>query len=471
MTPARRRSRRVDAPGSPGAPPGAPRGRVRRAPLAPAPAPASGRRDGEATRRAARRRPAAVLIAAIAAGATALAAGAEVPLEPVGRVERLPARPSPHWVFLGDPLLRRAALLDLDGERLLGMVSFGFGVPVALPARTRPELYVPETHYSRGSRGTRTDVVTIYGRSTLAPLAEVEIPPKRAIYAFAMGSAALSDDDRFLAVFNLTPGTSLTVVDLERRALAGEIETPGCSLVYPAGPRRFFSLCMDGAVLVLDLDEAGGLLRRTRSRPFFDPERDPITEKGVRDGSRWLFTSFEGFVHEVDLSGPEPAFGAPWSLFSDEQRRDSWRIGGTRHLALHRGLRRLYALVHRGGPDTHKEPGRDVFVYDLDRRERVDHFEVGPPGLTYMGIPVGPGEGSGRLLRWLFETVLRWLPLGVNEIAVTQDEKPLLLTAAEYSGAVAVYDARTGAFLRRVQSGNASSVGLSAPFGGAEGAP
>lgn len=410
---------------------------------------------------------------AAAAGAVALAgpARAEVPLEPVGRVETLTPEPHAHWVFLGDPLLRRAVLLDLDSARLLGMLSFGFGIPVALPARTRPEIYVPETHYSRGSRGTRADVVTVYGRRTLAPLAEVAIPPKRAIYAFAQGSAALSDDDRFLVVFNLTPGTSLSVVDLERRRLAGEIETPGCSLVYPAGRRRFFSLCMDGAALVIDLDDEGAVRRRTRSRPFFDPERDPVTEKGARDGGRWLFASFEGFVHEVDLSGDEPRFGAPWSLFSEAERREGWRVGGTRHLALHPGLRRLYALVHRGGPDTHKEPGRDVFVYDLDRRERVAHFEVGPPGLTYMGVPIGPGPGSGRLLRWLYETVLDWLPLGVNEIAVTRDDHPLLVTAAEYSGAVGVYDARTGAFLRRVQSGNASSVGLSAPFGGGEGAP
>ena len=71
-------------------------------------------------------------------------------------------------------------------------------------ARSRPEIYVPATYYSRGTHGTRTDVVEIYDPTNLAWQGEVVIPPKRATNAVALAHAALSDDDRFLAIFNWT---------------------------------------------------------------------------------------------------------------------------------------------------------------------------------------------------------------------------------------------------------------------------
>ena len=126
--------------------------------------------------------------------------------------------------------------------------------------------------------------------------------------ALALGHAALSDDDRFVAIFNWTTGQSLSIVDVEHRQLTADIATPGCSLVYAAGPRRFVSLCGDGAVLSITLDDDGHEAGRTRSEPFFDPQADPVTEKAVRYGNQWLFVSFEGKVHPVDVSGPNRDF-------------------------------------------------------------------------------------------------------------------------------------------------------------------
>ena len=38
------------------------------------------------------------------------------------------------------------------------------------------------------------------------------------------------------------------------------------------------------------------------------------------------------------------------------------------HLAVHQKSGRLYSLMHQGGPDTHKEPGTELWIYDLARR-------------------------------------------------------------------------------------------------------
>src|SRR5690606_6768197 len=303
------------------------------------------------------------------------AARAERAAEPVGSVLRAPP-PTPHQVWVADFVLRRSALLDGDDGRFLGMLSTGVGSIAPVFSQARGEIYLPETYYSRGSRGERTDVVTVFDVATLAPVAEIEIPPRRADVTHAVGLATLLDDGRFLALFNFSPASSVTIVDVAERRFAGEIATPGCSLVYAAGPRRFAMLCGDGTLLLVTLDERGAEQARARSEVWFDPLADPITEKGVRRGDEWLFASFSGHVHAVDLAGAAPRFAEPWSLFDAAQHEAAWRIGGTQHLALHEPSGRLYALVHQGGPDGHKEPGREIWVYDLESRKRVQTIAV-----------------------------------------------------------------------------------------------
>lgn len=398
-------------------------------------------------------------------GCASLAA-ADLAVEPVGRVEALPEPPGAHWVVVSDILLRRAAVLDLDHGEFLGMLSTGFLSNAAVFPRDGSEFYLPETYYSRGSRGERTDMVTFYDASSLAPVGEVVIPPKRAINVLTTGNAGLSDDGRFLAVFNMTPATSLSVVDVRERRLAGEISTPGCSLVYPAGPRRFMMLCTDGALLTVSLDERGAEASKQRGRPFFDPESDPVTEKAVRVGDTWLFVSFAGIVHPIDVSGPTPTPGEPWSLLSDEERGDSWRVGGTQYLAVHEPSQRLYALVHRGGEHSHKHPGTELWVYDLGRHERVQRIELHNPGISIMSETIEFGRDWPAPFSGSWDWLLDHLPNpGIGQIAVTPDAAPLLVTGSQLGGSVGVYDALTGELLRRVSSGNLTTHTLQTPWG------
>ena len=400
-------------------------------------------------------------------------AQAEVPLERTGRVETLPSPLGAHWVFVADILLQRSALLDLDRGSFLGMISTGYGPQSAFFPRARREFYLPETYYSRGSRGTRTDVVTVYDIDSLAPVAEIGIPAKRAMNVLPSANNALSDDDRFLAVFNMTPATSLSIVDVEQRRFVGEVATPGCSLVYAAGVRSFVMLCADGALLSVTVDDAGQLVEKVRTPPFFDPQTDPVTEKAVRRGDRWYFVSFEGIVYPIDVSGDLPRLEEPWSLIDEADRAKSWRIGGSQHLTVHEASGRLYSLVHQGGVDTVKDPAVEVWVYDLDTAARIQRIKLRHPGFAFLTATLSFGESwiwpLNRLSSWLLDYVLP--NPGLDSVQVTQDDEPLLITGTTFSGSLAVYDALNGEFLRRVATGNLSTHSLQVPWSRGEPGP
>lgn len=396
---------------------------------------------------------------------TALVARADVAPEVPGQVETLVQPPHAHWVWVSDLILERTALLDTDTGEFLGMINGGYGPIAPLFPTKRAEIYVPTTYYSRRTRGERTDLLEIHDAATLSFVDEVHVPGKRATDAVALAHGAMTDDERFVALFNWTPRTSLSIVDVEQRTFVGEIEIPGCSLVYAAGPRRFFSLCADGAALVVTIDDAGHEVAKARTPSFFDPQRDPVTEKAVRHGSQWLFVSFDGRVYSVDVSGATLSFGEPWSLLSDAERGERWRIGGAQHLAVHRATARLYSLVHRGDADTHKEPGEEVWVYDLAQRQRVLRVPLRNSGFTIYGFPVD----FWQTWVWPFDRLSEWAinataPALVTHIEVTQDGAPYLLTASQFTGSIGVYDAQSGAFVRRVMPTGWTTDLLIAPW-------
>jgi methylamine dehydrogenase heavy chain len=342
--------------------------------------------------------------------------------DPLGRVETLPDKPGTHWVWVSDMVWfampdGRATLVDADTGTMLGMLSTGYTFNSLSLPREFGEIYSAETYYSRYTRGDREDVVTVYDARDLAPIAEIGIPPKRASTTPKLSTASLTDDDRFMAVWNYTPAQSLSIVDLEAREFVGEVPMPGCALAFPAGARRFLALCGNGTVQPIVLDDQGQATAQGMSEQFFDVDADPVTEKGVRRGDQWYFVSYAGVLHTVDISGDEVEFPPTWSLVTDADRQESWRIGGIQHLAVHRAGKRLYALMHQGPKDTHHQAGTEVWVYDLDAQKRIQRFEL-----------IGPAAS----------------------IEVSQDAKPLLYAVYPDVPELVVYDALTGAHLRTV---------------------
>ncbi len=363
----------------------------------------------------------AALTAALILGMAAGTASAQVKVDPLVATQ-LPETPNPHWVWVNDIVFHhmtdgKAFLLDGDQGTMLGMLSTGFSFNGIVLPREPKVIYSPEIYFSRGTRGTRADMVTVYDGRRLSPIAEIPVQGKRASSMPMLANARLTDDDRFLLIYNFTPAQSVSVIDTASRKLVGEVEIAGCALVYPTGPRGFFSLCNDGTAMQVQLGEDGRLDSKARSQKLFDPERDPVTEKAVRDGSTWLFATFSGSMIPIDVAGAVPRALPAWPLLDEAARQESWRPGGMQHLALHEANRRLYSLMHQGGEDTHKDPGTEVWVYDVAKNQRLQRI-----ALKEMA----------------------------TSIAVTSDAKPLLFAIFIGSTTVEVYDANSGAHLRSI---------------------
>ena len=308
--------------------------------------------------------------------------------EPLGRVNSLPENYPPHWIIAHDaaffhPNDGKFIVLDADSDdtagRYKGMFNGAYVGPMYM-ARTRPEIYVLETFYSRGWRGERTDVITIYDKAMLTPIGEVVIPAKRAIPIPAEYYLQLVGNDRFALVYNFTPASSVTVVDVESREFRGEIPIPGCALALPMAGRAFASLCADGSMLSVQLSETGTQDSSFRTEPFFDTDQDPMMDKAaIIDGVAY-FPTFRGNVHAVDLNGELPRASEPWSLLTEGD--DGWRPGGV-SVAKADADGRLYVLMHPHGYDgSHKDPGLEVWVFDPPSRQRVQRIELAIPAVS-----------------------------------------------------------------------------------------
>jgi methylamine dehydrogenase heavy chain len=365
-----------------------------------------------------------LLLPALAMG-TLLAGPArdELPSD-VGRgpvVAKLSVPASKHWVWVNDFVFPHMAdgmayLVDGDTGNYLGTLSTGYSFAHVLLSRDSKLIYSPETYFARGTRGKRTDVVTLYDAGTLNVVGEIAIPPKRSSNLPMIANAALTDDDRFLLIYNFNPVQTVTVVDTVARKFVREVESPGCALVYPTGPRSFFTVCGDGSLLLVQLDDQG-TAHQKRTQPLFNMAADPVTEKAVRIGSIWYFVSLDGRVYPLEIRGQAAVMGATWWLTSDAERKAGWRPGGLQQLAVNSAPARLYAIMHRGAVATHKDPGKDVWVYDLQTRQRVQQF-------TLKNL--------------------------ASSITLSSDAKPLLYGISMDSSDLDVYDASSGKLLRSV---------------------
>lgn len=345
-----------------------------------------------------------------------------VKIDEFGTVEKVPAQPTAHWLWVNDPNFisfsdGRAHLIDGDTGHYFGSLNTGYvHAKLVLPSHYR-QIYSAETYYSRHVGGTRTDLVRVYDPINLTLLDEIKIPNKRATTIPRTTNNALSEDDRFMVVFNLTPATSVSVVDLQERKFVGEIELAGCALAIPAGGMRFLSLCSDGSALSFRLDKRGKLAEKKRSKPFFDIDKDPVLENGVRFQNTWLFPSVEGMLYSIDISGSELAFPTAWSLLDEKDRSEGWRTGGMQQIAVNEPHALLYSIMHQGPADTYEQAGPEIWVYDLNTRKRISRI------------------------------VTERIAVSIH---VSPDDKPLLFSLPDTEATLDIYDGLSGKLLRTV---------------------
>lgn len=345
--------------------------------------------------------------------------------------------PDPHRVYVLDPVFphliaSKIWVYDGDDGALLGMMNTGY-VPNLVLSPNHDELYIAETFWSRGARGERTDVVSIYDPKTLSPIGEVELPEGRFLVVTKRHDADISPDGRYFYSFNMAPLTAISVIDMEAREYKGEIEIPGCALVFPTGERAFASLCSDGSLLRARFDE-NLETEITRTDPFFDAANDPVFEHvGFdREAKTLHMVSYSGKYYSADLSGEEASFSEPWDFVSAEigEREPAsegaevtsedtvrWRPGGWVPMTYHAASGRLYVIMHEGPDWTHKNAGGEVWEIDPESQEVVRRIELEEPAMS---------------------------------IAVTRDEEPLLVALSE-ANSLAVYDLATGEVKSRVE--------------------
>ena len=346
-------------------------------------------------------------------------ADAQLKPETLSRVE-LAGQLKPHWVWLNDVSFThmtdgRAYLLDADSGAFLGMISAGMAHGVLQLAPDGRSFAVPSTYFSRNTRGERTDVVTFYDVATLEPGAEVVIPPKRFMSLPFLSSMPITDDGRFSIIYNFTPEQSVTIVDLQQKKLVGEFATAGCALAYPNGARSFFMQCQDGSLQTVTLEDSGKATLGAVSRPLFDP-KDPANEKPVRVGPKsWLFFTFDSRAVLVDASGPAPLVKETWSLLGPGD--DGWRLGGLQPVAYHASTGRIFALMHIGARNTHKDPGVEIWVFDVSTHQRLKRFKLDRPA---------------------------------SSVAISEDASPLLYTVLFGARDLEVLDPSTGGKLRTI---------------------
>ncbi|MBF4559812.1 amine dehydrogenase [Pseudomonas sp. p50] len=336
-------------------------------------------------------------------------ASADLPADTIGQTV-LPFPPQAHRAFVVDVefesfVVGRVTVVDPDKKRILGMVPTGFAAPSTL-SHDQKTLYSADIFYSRGTRGTRTDVLTAWDSSTLAPAWELLIPTKRAESLTQRYGLKTSSDDRFVYVYNFTPSTSVTVVDTQAKAVTSEIAIPGCVLNYPVGNRRFASLCGDGSLQVVTLNDQG--LETARSRtPFFDPNAEKLVERAVNVGDTYYFTTTTGTVRPVDFAGDAPKILPSWSLTNDEEKKAGWAPGGWQLMAVAPKLNRLYVLMHDAHePMKWEDPSPLIWVFDLNTRKKVATLQA---------------------------------PVPVWSMQATGDDKPLLL-GADVEGGLQIFD-------------------------------
>jgi methylamine dehydrogenase heavy chain len=250
-------------------------------------------------------------------------------------------------------------------------------------------------------------------------LAEIEIPKKRAAIVVNKSAMAITESGKFLLVFNLTPATSVTVIDLDERRVVSELPTPGCSLVYPTRNHDFFMLCGDGAMFMLSLDDSGTVVTQSKSEPFIDIDDDPLSEKASMVDGVWQFISFKGDVQPIGGPG-EP--GERWSLTSDAERADNWRPAGWHWTAGYPDGLLWVGMTPNGYDGSHKDPATEVWLFQTEKQERLKRLPLRVPGLS---------------------------------IDVTLEDQPRLLVV-NVEGALDVYDGHSGEYQRTIYDLGAS---------------
>lgn len=311
-------------------------------------------------------------------------------------------------------------IFDATSGEMQGMLSLSRNTPAVTHWAPREEFYAAESYISRGVHGVRTDIVAVYDFDNLSPIAEIEIPNHMARLA-VRGHLGLMNSGRHLAVLNMNPGHSVSIVDVEDRVFVYEASTPGCAVIMPVADNDFLQVCGDGTLQLIQLDLSGFEENRVRSDVFFNVIEDAVFDRVARSADGWYLITHAGVIFEVSTDDDEINISEGWRI--TESGEEGWRPGGRNEIiTAHQASGLIYVAMHDGPVDSHHEPGTEIWVLDANTQRRVYRIELETPA---------------------------------NSLMVTQEDEPKLIVA-DSSGGTHVYNALTFAHERQIQTPGAA---------------
>lgn len=286
----------------------------------------------------------------------------------------------------------RVHVFDGDTGRFLGMIPTSFNGHMQV-SNDGKKIYTMTTYHERVTRGKRTDTVEVWDALGLDFEKEIILPNNRVQGLNYRGMFRQSSDGKLIFYQNATPASSVGIVDVEKGEHVAELtQTAGCWSVNPLPnrPRSFTTICGDGALLTIDLDENGQLKKQHRSAQMFSTKDDPIfITPGFADNNAY-FISFYGTVYTADFNGDEVELKPTWSVLDEKDIADGWAPSGYNLLAIDEGTKRMYVLMHSNSEEgTHKNPAEEIWVFDLNSKKRIARV----PGMDLFSISVDePGQ-------------------------------------------------------------------------------
>lgn len=345
------------------------------------------------------------------------AARAADPLPPDPELEAVTlSAPKPSWVFVERGFVVPGNVIyDTDTGKMLGLVESSNLSDLALDPGGKA-FYVSESIWTKGWRGTRQDMITVYDSATLKLKSEITMPG-RILIGGRKYNFVISDGGKTAYVYNLDPASSVNMIDMAKGKFVKKIELPGCASLLPISGVGFAALCSDGSLATVKT--MGAKPEITRSAPFFSASGDPIFDNFGYDQAKQeaVFLTYTGLVYTAKL-GAAPTISEPFSIQAaagvmpgDTKPLDvHWYPGARQGLALHFATGRAFVLMHMGEYWTHKAPGTEIWELDVAAKK-----------------------------------VVRRIPLeeAASHIAVTQEANPKLVIGTE-EGALLILDAKTG---------------------------
>jgi methylamine dehydrogenase heavy chain len=289
--------------------------------------------------------------------------------------------PKPNWFFVNNGWYNDGtSIYDAATGKMKGLVSTSHLSDLAIDPAGK-YYYVSETIWSKGNRGTRQDMVSVYDSVDLKLQVEIAIP-SRILVSDRKQNFLLSDDGKWGFVYEFSPASSVNIVDLTKRKFLKNVEIPGCATLIP-NPVGFSALCSDGSMGTVSL--ASSTPQITSTAPFFSAFDDPIFENFGYDKAKKqaVFLTYSGQIYTAQMSAT-PTISSPFSIQVAAGYRQAesksldlaWYPGGRQPMALHSATGMLYVLMHTGEYWSHKKGADEIWVLDIAARKVVKRLPV-----------------------------------------------------------------------------------------------